>query len=158
MDKDIDKDIDTVPPIPDTVTVNNIINNDAMDAMEALDDMIPKAVVDQYIEDTVNKLFADKQKMERDEKVARRKVEEEVIEKYNGIMKDSDEPWVDLKGYTETEHGLRISIDWNDAFIDHLRAEGMNGTDEDQVVHTWLAMLMKDVTNDSDDSKGDFED
>ena len=122
------------------------------------EEMISKDAVDQYIQDKVNELYGNKVRMEKEAKVARLKAEEKVIAEYNDTMKSSDEPWVDLKGYTETANGLKISLDWNDAFIQHLRDNGMKGTDDEQIVHTWLAMLMKNVAAKTDDGKGDFED
>ena len=143
---------DTMQKITNTTPTEDILD-------DSVEEMISKATVDEYIEERVNQLFADKQKMELDERIASRKVEEEVIVKYNEVMQNSKEPWVDLNAYTESENGLKIGLDWNDAFVDYLRAAGMSGIDDEQIVHTWLAMLMKDVTNNTEDSiKGDFED
>lgn len=121
------------------------------------DEMISKAAVDMYIQESINKMWADKVRMEKEEKAAKLKREEAVIEEYTGVMKDSDEPWVDLKGYKETEHGVKISLDWNDAFVEHLRAEGLTGVDEDQIVHKWLAMLMQQVSQSTEPNKSEFE-
>ena len=142
-----------------TKVMNDIINDSETVTENKLDEeMISKDAVDQYIQDRVNELYADKVRMEKEEKIARLKVEEKMISEYNSTMKDSDEPWVDLKGYTETAGGLKISLDWNEAFIDHLRSNGMHGTDDEKIVHTWLAMLMKKVATQTDDGKGDFVD
>ena len=146
---------------PRSEAVNKIVDDNTPKAptkSEAGEEMISKDAVDQYIQDRVNELYADKVRMEKEEKLAKRKIEEKIIADYNSTMKDSDEPWVDLKGYTETAHGMKISLDWNDAFVEHLREQGMKGADEDTVVHTWLAMLMENIAKSTDDGKGDFED
>ena len=140
-----------------TELMNELTGHEAV-PLDASDEMISKAAADLYIEEKINAMWADKVKMETEAKRAKLEHEEEVISTYNDTMKASDEPWVDLKGYTETSNGLKISLDWNNAFIEHLRAAGMKGVDDEQIVHTWLAMLMKDVSTKTDDGKGDFED
>lgn len=63
-------------------------------------------------------------------------------------MKASDEPWVDFEGTVrDTEHGQRIQLEWNDAFIVYLREAGIDGTDEEQVVQKYIALLMRDMTD-----------
>lgn len=121
-----------------------------------LDNMISKDDMQAYIAEQVNLQFANKVQQEKDAKKARHDVENAVRSEFTNTMKDSPEPWVDLQGYTETSNGLKISLDWNDAFIDHLRDEGMVGVDEDQIVHRWLAMLMQNVATETD-TQGDFE-
>ena len=58
----------------------------------------------------------------------------------------NQEPWVDIKGAVEDEkHGLKIELDWNDAFIDYLRENGINGADDDTVIQKWITMLYADL-------------
>ena len=121
-----------------------------------LENMISKDDMQAYIAEQVNLQFANKIQQEKDAKKARHDIETAVRSEFTNTMKDSPEPWVDLQGYTETTNGLKISLDWNDAFIDHLRDEGMVGVDEDQIVHRWLAMLMQNVATETD-TNGDFE-
>jgi len=122
----------------------------------ALENMISKDDVQKYIAEQVNIQFANKIQQEKDAKDKRHAIETAVRSEFTNTMKESPEPWVDLQGYTETASGLKISLDWNDAFIDHLRDEGLVGVDEDQIVHRWLAMLMQNVATETD-TKGDFE-
>ena len=125
---------------------------------EPKEEMISKADVDKYIQDQINKQWANKVEMEKAEKKARHTREDEAFEGYTSTMKDSPEPWVDLKGYQETAQGLKISLDWNTAFIEHLHEEGLRGSDEDDIVHKWLSLLMKKVaTEDDDPNTGEFE-
>ena len=125
-------------------------NEEEMIPKSALDNMISKDQMQEYIAEQVNIQFANKVEQERKATKARRDGELEVRNQYTGVMKDSPEPWVDLQGYTETPQGLKISLEWNDAFIDHLKTQGLTGSDEDEVVHRWLAMLMQDVAEDTD--------
>jgi len=70
------------------------------------------------------------------------RLEEGVEEaKNNSEGKDSDKPWVNIVGDAVGEEGLQISLDWNDAFIEYLKANGIVGKDETQIVQYWLAMI-----------------
>lgn len=55
--------------------------------------------------------------------------------------KQSDQPWVTIVGDTVSEEGIQLSLDWNDAFIKFLKAQGVTGTDDTQIVQKWLAMI-----------------
>ncbi len=55
--------------------------------------------------------------------------------------RDSKEPWVTIIGDTITEEGIQLALDWNDAFIKFLKAQGVTGTDDTQIVQHWLAMI-----------------
>jgi len=60
--------------------------------------------------------------------------------------RDSKDPWVTIIGDTVTEEGIQIALDWNDAFVKYLRAQGVTGADETQVVQHWLAMISKQAS------------
>ena len=60
-------------------------------------------------------------------------------------MKESSEPWVDIQGWVQTEQGVRIELDWNNAFVAHLKQEGIKGADDDQVVQHWVTLLLRDM-------------
>lgn len=80
-------------------------------------------------------------------------------EKYVDAMKESDEPWMDIEAWDQDGTGAKIELDWNDAFIKHLRHNGITGADDDQVVQKWIILLMEDMTMKSEDKNedGDFE-
>ena len=68
---------------------------------------------------------------------AYRKKEETDKAKY-----ESKEPWVDIRSADFNEaRGVRIELDWNDAFIAHLKNSGLQGTSDDEIVQKWLAFL-----------------
>ena len=60
--------------------------------------------------------------------------------------KESDDPWVELKGGdVDPEKGLELQLDWNNAFIDQLKAQGYRGNDEGQLVAQWLLQISQSV-------------
>jgi len=61
------------------------------------------------------------------------------------VVKDA-EPWVDIKGAIEDpEHGIKMELDWNDAFVTYLRDNGITGADDEVVVQKWIALLYRDL-------------
>lgn len=54
--------------------------------------------------------------------------------------KKSNQPWVEVVGdyYDEDEKRMKISFDWNDAFIKLLKQKGYPGENEDDLVQMWL--------------------
>lgn len=90
----------------------------------------------------------EKKVFEEKEREIRRESEDLERANYVAKMKASDEPWVDFEGTVrDTEHGQRIQLEWNDAFIVYLREAGIDGTDEEQVVQKYIALLMRDMTD-----------
>jgi len=54
----------------------------------------------------------------------------------------SKEPWVYVRGESiDPEKGLRLDMDWNEAFVKHLRSQGVKGTKDEDVVSCWLTMV-----------------
>ena len=81
---------------------------------------------------------------------------EEKAEQANYVkkMKESPDPWVDIIGWVHTDEGVKIELEWNDAFVDYLRANGVTGADEDQVVQKWVTLLLRDMADQMDDRFG----
>lgn len=61
--------------------------------------------------------------------------------------RDSDEPFVTIIGDTITEDGIQLALDWNDAFVKYLRAQGVTGADDTQIVQHWLAMIARQAAD-----------
>lgn len=97
----------------------------------------------------------------KEEAKIRREQQKKEHDEYVAMMKESDDPWVEIEGWIETAEGVRVELEWNDAFVAHLRDQGIPGTDEDQVVQRWVAMLLYDMAGQMDEKadgeKGDFE-
>lgn len=60
-------------------------------------------------------------------------------------MKQGTEPWVEVLGHQETDQGIQMKLDWNDAFIEELRSAGYHGTSEYDLVMAWLASVSAEV-------------
>lgn len=73
-----------------------------------------------------------------------------VIDK--NTSKDSNEPWVNVQSADfDKEHGLKIDLDWNDAFITYLKASGLKGKTDEIIIQKWLAFLYEDVITKMED-------
>jgi putative protein kinase ArgK-like GTPase of G3E family len=61
--------------------------------------------------------------------------------------RDSKEPWVTVVGETVTDEGIKIELDWNESFVKFLKAQGLTGKDETQIVQKWLSMIAKQTAD-----------
>lgn len=82
--------------------------------------------------------------------------------KYIAKMKQSPDPWMDIIGWVKDSQGVRTELQWNDAFVDYLRANGVTGVDDDDTVQKWIIILMHDMADRMDDehknaSNSEFE-
>jgi len=96
----------------------------------------------------------------REEAKIRREQQKKEHDEYVEMMKASDDPWVEIEGWVETAQGVRVELEWNDAFVEYLRTQGITGADDDQVVQRWVAMLLYDMANQMDekaDGDGEFQ-
>jgi len=82
-----------------------------------------------------------------EETIIRQREEKEEHARYVEKMKQSPDPWVDIIGLNQTSDGMKIELEWNDAFISFLRSNNVSGSDEDQVVQKWLTLLLHDMTS-----------
>jgi len=96
----------------------------------------------------------DERSRELEERSAQRKKEAEERQKYVDLMKESSEPWVDIVGWTDTKQGIKVELDWNDAFVLHLKDNGITGADDDQIVQQWITLLLRDMADDMSDDGG----
>jgi len=56
--------------------------------------------------------------------------------------RDSNEPWIDfVGGDIDPKNGLQLNLDWNDAFIDQLRAQGYRGTTETELISQYIKQV-----------------
>jgi len=119
-----------------TDTNKPMMNDDEVAAFKA---QIKQQIVDEMKDDRALAL---------EEAAQRRVTEAEERKKYFDKMKESPEPWVEIVSWVDTEQGVKVELEWNDAFIDHLKVEGVTGTDEDQIVQKWVAVLLHNVADD----------
>lgn len=77
----------------------------------------------------------------QDLKQEREGTNEEQLNDDERAQKESDQPWVKIVGDRVTEDGIKIDLDWNEAFIKHLVSCGISGKDDTQIVQKWLALI-----------------
>jgi len=85
--------------------------------------------------------------------VAELAVVEEALESYDDNARaaklSSDEPWVEVLGDRVNSDGMiHIQLDWNDAFIRTLKANGFKGQEDEDIVRKWLAAISQVVSDD----------
>jgi len=115
-------------------------------------------LMEEMKEELKRELKSEAEKEADAERLRKEQIKKERQE-YVQKMKESDESWMDIEAWDEDGTGAKIELDWNDAFIKHLRDNGIVGTDDDQVVQKWLILLMQDMTGKMEDEKeeGEFE-
>jgi len=60
--------------------------------------------------------------------------------------RNSNEPWVEIKSAEVSDtRGIQIELDWNDAFVQYLRDNGIVARDDEGVVQKWLLSLYKNL-------------
>lgn len=71
----------------------------------------------------------------------------------------SVEPWIEIKSdRIDPIKGLVVEMDWNDAFIQHLKENGFNTKDENIAVQKYIACLYEDVINKMEEQSIDNSD
>lgn len=119
---------------------------------EEIDDLkktLKQQIIEELKADEINK--TEQLKKQREE-------EDKKYSEYVGKMQDSDTPWVDIKGwYDDPEHGVKVELDWNVAFIDYLKEHNFSGSTEDEIVQKWIIMLLRDMSEQHKGDKGDYE-
>jgi hypothetical protein len=67
--------------------------------------------------------------------------------------KDSNEPWVQVVGDHVDAKGIKIELDWNDAFVTYLKNNGYSGVDDETIVQKWVAHMYKHVMENMNDTQ-----
>lgn len=89
--------------------------------------------------------LSSKEEADRQRKILEREKNKVARDEYVTKMKSSNEPWVEVIGIEPTEQGIRTELDWNDAFIDYLKSQGIAGVDDGQVIQHYVTMLLRDM-------------
>jgi hypothetical protein len=103
-------------------------------------------------------------KIKLDEEVRKGKLDQmqDKLESYSSDMKNSDIPWVTVTGIVhDPEYGIRVDMDWNEAYIDFLKKSGFVGATDDDIAQMYLAYLLRDIIEQdiaSPEEKNDVED
>jgi len=94
-------------------------------------------------EDILKDLRAERAEEKKDEEEAKA-IKDKAAEEAKAIK--DQEPWVEIKGLLEDpKNGIRVDLDWNEAFVTYLRDNGITGVDEEIVVQKWITMLYRDL-------------
>ena len=94
----------------------------------------------------------------REELLASREQTKKIQDDYIEKMKLSTDPWVDVIADVKDSNGLGVRLEWNDAFIVFLKENGINGTDEEQIVQKYIALLLRDTADKLEgETKGESE-
>ena len=129
----------------DTEKVSNILSGDELAEIKR---QLMAQVVDELKDDRTRKL---------EEAKFRREQEDEEHQRYIVKMKNSPDPWVDIIGWVRTDEGVKVELEWNDAFVDYLRANGIKGTDDESLVQRWVTLLLRDMADGMEDRFGTDE-
>lgn len=72
-----------------------------------------------------------------------REKQQQFDDKRNGT-----DPWVEVVGESiDPVRGIEIRLDWNDAFIQYLKDNGITGKDEETAVQKYITLLYKDLVD-----------
>ncbi len=121
--------------------------------IETLKLELKSQIMEELKDDQLKKMELEKERRER---------ETAEQTKYIAKMKQSPDPWMDIIGWVKDSQGVRTELQWNDAFVDYLRANGVTGVDDDDTVQKWIIILMHDMADRMDDehknaSNSEFE-
>jgi len=83
---------------------------------------------------------------ERKDHVIKLAAAKEAVETIGNSMRDSHEPFCNVisMGF-DKELGIKVNLDYNDAFIRYLNAAGIKGPNDEATVRMWLAHLNYDI-------------
>lgn len=95
----------------------------------------------------------DEDTKRREKLLQQRATAKKAREDYVNQMKESTDPWVEVLGNVETPQGVKVDLEWNDAFIEYLRTNGFTGTDEDAIVQKWITLLLRDMADTMDEEE-----
>ena len=128
------KTIDTeVTEVDERLTENNVLSPELIDA-------IKKQVTAEIVEE-----MKEEKVYEAKEREIRREAEDLERANYIAKMKASDEPWCEMDSKVrDTEHGSRVVMEWNDAWIVYLKEAGLTGSDDEQIMQQYLTLMLRD--------------
>lgn len=120
---------------------------------EARDDLKRELLLEIEEEQLRKKQEEERIRAEAEKEAQRKKeIEEEAKKQREEELKQSDEPWVDVKGIVQDPtKGIKVELDWNDAFIDYLKQNGFSGADDEQIVQKYIALIYKQMVETMDE-------
>ena len=85
------------------------------------------------------------EEFKRQQRIDQNEAEKQAHTAYVSKMKESSEPWVEVLGAVDTSQGVRIELDWNDAFVEYLRENGVAGIDDELIMQQYITLLLRDM-------------
>ena len=137
---------DTTLDLPDQIEMREALSDIVHEKPRALNmENISPELIDVIKAQVVAEMQNDDKRKEEEDRI-RRETQRKEHDDYVARMKASPDPWVEIEGWVETSEGVKVELEWNEPFVEHLKSKGISGSDEDQVVQKWIAMLMQDMT------------
>lgn len=115
----------------------------SLDELAKIKDQLKNQILDE---------LKDQQTLKQEEAKKRRAEEKAEQEKYFETMKKSPDPWVEIVGWVHTNTGVQVELEWNDAFVNYLRSNGVSGSSDEQVVQKWVTLLLRDMADQMDEN------
>lgn len=124
-----------------------------MSLKDNLDPELVKLLKEQILDE-----LRDKDTRAREDLLAERERVKKTQDEYIERMKLSTDPWVEVIADVKDSNGLGVRLEWNDAFINYLKENGINGTDQEQVIQKYIALLLRDAADKMEgETKGNSE-
>lgn len=104
---------------------------------------------DEITRQATMRLEADEKLKEANEKL--KEVEREVgmfrtLAAEDDAHRNGTDPWIEIKSADfDPVKGIHIELDWNPAFVQHLKDNGFKARDDETIVQKWLAFLYEDL-------------
>ena len=125
--------------------------------------MVPMDQVQKMIQEGIKQALEDERSRAKAEQEAFLQERREKKVDYAKLMKSSNMPWVNIESGSEiTDQGIPIEMEWNESMVRYLKANGVPGLTEEEIIQTWLNGIYHDMTpppaGDGEDEavKGDF--
>jgi len=61
------------------------------------------------------------------------------------LLKEGDEPWADFTTTLADDGRVKVEMDWNKAFIQHLKQQGMTANSEEDMVSIYFSSLVREA-------------
>lgn len=92
----------------------------------------------------------EKQKLAEKERIQKEKDEELrlariALEERRRKAKESDEIYLEIVAEEITSEGVKFEMDWNQAFIDACKKNGITGDNDEIIVHKYLSLISRQV-------------
>lgn len=114
-------------------------NRDKLEMDRRLD-----AIEQRFAEEQAARTAAEKELEDAQQVVNMYRARDEADE----AKRNGKDPWIEIKSADfDPVRGIHIELDWNAAFVQHLKDNGIKARDDETVVQKWLAFLYEDLIN-----------